>query len=163
MVVHATEARTLTLLQWNLRGLASKDYLDFIEGLSELGQWDVVGLQEIGTYSKKLLAQSPHRLFETSKTPGNKPLGVLVHERLAPFIVGDALREERCLAVDLVIRKLSFRAISAHLSDDRNREAEPLGNLYKTYKNLYKTNKNLYKTYTNQYKTRKNLYKTYGG
>ena len=53
-------SRNLVIIQWNVCGMRQGDLSQFIDALDNSGQWDIVCIQEFGTFSDRFLQQLPH-------------------------------------------------------------------------------------------------------
>ena len=103
-------------------GMRSGQLKEFLDAMTEATDWNILCLQEFGEFKESLLAQIRHRVYFTPKRPGIKPLGIVVNEKLVEFIDGDLCTEGRAAALNLNVKGLRMRIITAHLDPGRDKE-----------------------------------------
>ena len=109
--------RVLKIVSWNLRGLGPSQLPDFLDDLAKDVCWDILLLQECGLIASRDNVND-HRIFSSPKAAGIRPFGIVVHARLVPFLPSNPFFhvQFRSGAIDVAIKNLRIRFITAHLS-----------------------------------------------
>jgi len=128
------EFEGLTIISYNVGGISLFDIHGLIETLEMEQPWDILLLQEFGSFKEIPVDYIEHYVIRTSTSDvgfspcygpdgalikpkrAAKSVGIIVHARHIPYVdVSSAVLVERCIKLDLCINHLHYRFISVHL------------------------------------------------
>ena len=111
----------LSVLSWNLEALPRASISDFLKAVSLQADWDILLLEECGTWGDGQSHYFNDHLFHISQAiPGQRCVGIVIHSRLAAY-ANNFYQRGRALSCILEHPDLKLKLGVAHLPQPNTR------------------------------------------